>query len=1156
MTDSAEDDDLKAQIPEPTGRGNSARTGQNLPIPGETNKAHPSSLSLPLPPPPEPPREPGSRQQKAASDSPLLQSSQPSSEYKDSSDHKETIHKETITSLVSQTIATISTNPESSINGTVAAVITVEDDHRFLPQTLEAILGQTVLPANILIADCSHDHSSRSNSQQIRVEKAGDQVQTEEKKPGEKEEKSVTVWVIPVKARSFTAAVNGALNSAREDGIISNRVSSLAVFHDDSRPLDERYLELLLEARRNNPHATVIGTKQMDWEASSLHNVGYYAAPGHRIASLVVDGEEDQEQYDSRGDVFAVSLSGALIDTQEWLSISDGTYSFSTFGQSRDFCRRVCLSGGRVIVVPQARTGHRRARLEGVRTAKGQAVQDGVKNPIPSYGAQVMARDTYYYSDIPVVRWLPSWILRFLLSLFLFARLLGRKQVYQAGVELSAPWRNLGHLFTMISARMRVTSQSTISMRKLPLLTVTRQQVSAWKERVKAADNQENKALVSTLAKAHLRSRMAVRYGWALVMVLLAFALGLAVNINLLRPALTGSVLQSASLIPSGASWSQLFQAATTNWSYGAGLGLHAAPAPFLLVLVLLSVLTAGHVAYVPTIVIFLSAPCAALAFWALAGIATRSNAVRVTSSLAWVGLGILSGFYTNGNLPMLILTVFLPAGLAFTFKALGMYRTEEPEVPVPSAQSAACAALCFMIVALCQPQLILALGLVFVAFFFIVKAHRSYLFLIPVPTIAALAPTTINSIRYSNKGALRQLFMDSMVVTSQSASGSVTPVGSESVISRMVRLLGLNFSGRLPFPIRDFSSDGPLALLFSYLVAACLILMGIFAVVSLLMPITLRLSRAAWVLIVSGAALSVISSRITVSLSPTGCVYGSPLPGMTLCFLGLLMGMSMVAGRGVKVFTPLTRRVGSSGQMENTLSRHPLASAGRGLIAALLVVFSVVWSVSGYLLPSASGRLSASDSQLPLVAQEYLQANSSRRILAVQVSSGQKATYAVMRSSRGDIIDVNPSAQSQEIAALAGHKASKAIVSARQTDKKIAHSLALLMGSSSSRAIANLVDLGFGGIYVLSDSGQEASSLVTHIVASDNTQNVVETGKGTYLRFIVEDIAAQGINQTSEKYYSHTVSRYIWLVLLALILIIYCVVAFPRRSRYSLEQA
>lgn len=184
MTDSAEDDDLKAQIPEPTGRGNSARTGQNLPIPGETNKAHPSSLSLPLPPPPEPPRESGSRQQKAASDSPLLQSSQPSSEYKDSSDHKETVHKETITSLVSQTIATISTNPESSINGTVAAVITVEDDHRFLPQTLEAILGQTVLPANILIADCSHDHSSRSNSQQIRVEKTGGQVQGEEKKAG------------------------------------------------------------------------------------------------------------------------------------------------------------------------------------------------------------------------------------------------------------------------------------------------------------------------------------------------------------------------------------------------------------------------------------------------------------------------------------------------------------------------------------------------------------------------------------------------------------------------------------------------------------------------------------------------------------------------------------------------------------------------------------------------------------------------------------------------------------------------------------------------------------------------------------------------------------------------------------------------------------
>lgn len=71
-------------------------------------------------------------------------------------------------------------------------------------------------------------------------------------------------------------------------------------------------LEVLLDAWKNTPTASLLGAKQLDWQAESLHNVGLYAGH-HNVTSLVVDGEPDQEQYDGRQDVLAVSLSGALV---------------------------------------------------------------------------------------------------------------------------------------------------------------------------------------------------------------------------------------------------------------------------------------------------------------------------------------------------------------------------------------------------------------------------------------------------------------------------------------------------------------------------------------------------------------------------------------------------------------------------------------------------------------------------------------------------------------------------------------------------------------------------------------------------------------------------------------------------------------------------
>lgn len=97
-------------------------------------------------------------------------------------------------------------------------------------------------------------------------------------------------------------------------------------------------LERLLEAWRNTPGASVLGCKQCDWEGSHLHDVGMYAGH-HAVHSLVVDGEPDQEQYDGRQDVFAVSLAGALVSMSQFTRLRGINAWLTTYSESVDFCR-------------------------------------------------------------------------------------------------------------------------------------------------------------------------------------------------------------------------------------------------------------------------------------------------------------------------------------------------------------------------------------------------------------------------------------------------------------------------------------------------------------------------------------------------------------------------------------------------------------------------------------------------------------------------------------------------------------------------------------------------------------------------------------------------------------------------------------------------
>ncbi len=113
--------------------------------------------------------------------------------------------------------------------------------------------------------------------------------------------------------------------------------------------------------QRNNPSLLLLVPKQMDQEGEAHHNAGYptpHRATGSN--SLVVDGEQGQERYDSRSDVLLFRFpAGYGYVASCFLT---GT-TRSAFGQSIDFCRRMCLGGGRVIITA-VKTTHLRARFE------------------------------------------------------------------------------------------------------------------------------------------------------------------------------------------------------------------------------------------------------------------------------------------------------------------------------------------------------------------------------------------------------------------------------------------------------------------------------------------------------------------------------------------------------------------------------------------------------------------------------------------------------------------------------------------------------------------------------------------------------------------------------------------------------------------------
>lgn len=1021
-----------------------------------------------------------------------------------------------------------------NVDPTVVAVVTVEEDMRFLPDTMGALLRQTVLPGVIVIADCAGGDNPPVQSQ-FQVIPAPSGLVSSVPQP-----KTVTVELVGVKgARSFYHGVAKSLHDAQLD----SSTRAVWLLHDDSRPADDTCLESLLETWRNDPTASVLGAKQLDWQAEHLHDVGAYAYR-HRVESLVVDGEPDQEQYDGRRDVFSVSLAGALVSIETMHELGGADDWFTTFAESEDFCRRVCLSGRRVVVVPQARIAHRRARFEGVRTKGGEPMDED--RPIDSSMARIRGRMRYSYTDTRLMMWPFVWVFGVFAAIGKTIAKLFAKRPYEALCELVAPWTLWGGLPRAIAARRRVSRQESVPIGRLGVLVANRQQVAQWHDRVQALSDQRHVVLLSPLAKAHLRRRAIQRWLLAVAMALVCFGVVAMMHGTTLRAVLSGASLYSDSLLPTGGDFGQLWRAATTSWAFGDGIA--APPAPWLLVWGLASVITAGNVSAAIALVTFAAAPLMALSFWAFAGVFTRSDAVRVACGLLWASFALGLGLFSAGDVPMLTVMVFLPAAFAFVFRAVGLYRTEDQVTAHPSVQAAALAALCFVPPVAAEPQLMLSLIVVFVVFLAVVPRHRAMLLLIPLPSGFVIAPTIINAVHHASEGSWRQLFGDVMVPLS-ARNGAPDASGFATLAMRA-------------FGVDDTAGNGLAGLsaagVFGIGVLVLLAVVTVLAVASLFLPFALRASRMMWVVTLSGGALAVASSRIVVAVDDDGPVAGSVLPGVVFALLGLLACVGLVSGMAVHRFSLLRQGNGSQpvltrleGRKAKNAKVHAVfARIGRGVLVAVLVAGAVSCTAASAMEPGSNGlHASRSDDGLPMVATDYLGKDDAHRVLAITAESSTGVRYTTMRTSRGDLMDSSPALRAR--VADGGHDSRDAVLSSAS---------ARLLVSADADAIADISALGYGGLYVVrpsaDDGGSQATEqLISNITASEGIQSVVSNTSGVYYRLTLVDSATQRVPQDGMLKQRHLAYRYAWLVCMGVVMGLYCVVAFPRSHRRFIEE-
>ncbi|WP_046471474.1 glycosyltransferase family 2 protein [Allosalinactinospora lopnorensis] len=226
----------------------------------------------------------------------------------------------------------------------VTAVVVTHDGARWLPETLEAVRGQSRPVQRVVGVDTG----SRDRSGEILDEFIA----------------SDALTAVP-RNTGYGDAVRAALALPRASvafpGAAPDAIEWIWLIHDDCTP-DPDALQHLLLAANDDPHAAVLGPKLRDWfDRRLLIEVGVTIDGAGRRETGLEPREFDHGQHDGTRPVLAVSSAGMLVRREVWDALDGFDRRLPLFRDDIDFCWRAGGAGHRVLVVPDAVAYHAEA---------------------------------------------------------------------------------------------------------------------------------------------------------------------------------------------------------------------------------------------------------------------------------------------------------------------------------------------------------------------------------------------------------------------------------------------------------------------------------------------------------------------------------------------------------------------------------------------------------------------------------------------------------------------------------------------------------------------------------------------------------------------------------------------------------------------------
>ncbi len=461
-------------------------------------------------------------------------------------------------------------------------------------------------------------------------------------------------------------------------------VAWIWVMHDDAAPAASALAELLAVAEQH-PDTGILGCKSVGWNDSSrLQDLGLtMTGSGHRDAR-VERGERDQGQYVHPEEVLAVGSAGMLIRRDVWQTLGGMREIIAFYRDDVDLCWRAWEHGYRVRVVPRAEIAHREAATHGVRA------EDVVGGNAHRIGREVSLMTAYIHAR-PLTR--P----------FLLARLtvssLARALVYFLGKDPRDSGDELAALLSFLRSPLRimreieargvvpvraprrlrpsVVEQSWHAVDLIATLVLEKVDdlLALWAgsdvfDVVDVVDDADDAAIAVSdepVAPTPSRRQSFLAHVWRRPGTILVFVL-LVLGLLGTRNVWGSGTLQGGSLLPVTGSAGDLLASYFADW-HRVGMGSGAPAAPWLPLLALWSLPFGGNVSAAVTAMLVLALPLAGLSAH-LAGRAVIPQAgVRALLAGTYALLpGLLIGV-SSGRLGVIVLAIALPILLRLAWR-------------------------------------------------------------------------------------------------------------------------------------------------------------------------------------------------------------------------------------------------------------------------------------------------------------------------------------------------------------------------------------------------------------------------------------------------------------------------------------------------------